>query len=85
MRSFRTQLSGHFFFVTDKQQRRRGYATQLISAMADWGKANGGREANPFEAKKVYLQVETDNQAGINLYNKLGFTEVYQYFYRFQP
>lgn len=65
---------GIFFFVTARQQRRRGYATQLISAMADWGKSNG--------ATQVYLQVETANQAGINLYNKLGFTEIYQYFYR---
>jgi len=65
---------GIFFLVTAKQQRRRGYASQLISAMTDWGYSQG--------ATKVYLQVETANQAGINLYNKLGFTEIYQYFYR---
>ena len=65
---------GIFFFVTAKQQRRKGYGSQLISAMTDWGRSRG--------ATKVYLQVETANQAGINLYNKLGFTEIYQYFYR---
>ena len=65
---------GIFFFVTDRQQRRRGYGSQLISAMADWGRSNS--------ATQVYLQVETANQAGINLYDKLGFTEIYQYFYR---
>jgi len=67
---------GIFFFVTDPQQRRRGYGCQLISAMADWGRSNG--------ATQVYLQVETANQAGMNLYDKLGFTEIYQYFYRLE-
>ena len=65
---------GLFFLVTAKKQRRKGYARQLISAMLDWGKHNGATQA--------YIQVETKNQAGINLYNKLGFAEVYQYFYR---
>ena len=65
---------GIFFVVTAKKQRRQGYASQLIAAMTDWGQSRG--------ATKIYLQVETANQAGINLYNKLGFTEIYQYFYR---
>lgn len=42
--------------------------------MENWGRNNGATE--------VYLQVETENQVGINLYNKLSFKEVYQYFYR---
>lgn len=53
---------GLFCLITAKKQRGKGYATQLISAMSDWGKANG--------ATKAYVQVETANQAGINLYNK---------------
>ena len=68
---------GLFFIATAKKQRGKGYAGQLISAMLDWGKYNG--------ANKAYIQVETNNQAGINLYNKLGFAEVYQYFYRIKP
>ena len=68
---------GLFFIATAKKQRGKGYASQLISAMLDWGKHNGATQA--------YIQVETDNQAGINLYNKLGFAEVYQYFYRIKP
>lgn len=68
---------GLFFIATAKKQRGKGYAGQLISAMLDWGKHNGARLA--------YIQVETDNKAGINLYNKLGFAEVYQYFYRIKP
>lgn len=65
---------GLFFIVTAPQQRRRGYAEQLILKLLDWGKSNGATQA--------YLQVETNNQGAIDLYNKLGFTEVYQYFYR---
>jgi ribosomal protein S18 acetylase RimI-like enzyme len=71
------QHLGLFFVATAKQQRGKGYATQLISEMLNWGKSNGATQA--------YLQVETENQAGINLYNKLGFTEAYQYFYRLKP
>lgn len=68
---------GIFCLTTPQKQRRRGYATQLMAALTDWGRSQG--------ATKVYLQVETANQPGMKLYNKLGFTEVYQYFYRIKP
>ena len=68
---------GLFFITTAKKQRGKGYASQLIRAMLDWGKHHGATQA--------YVQVESENQAGINLYNKLGFSEVYQYFYRIKP
>lgn len=71
------QHLGLFFVATAQRQRGKGYATQLISEMLNWGKNNGATQA--------YLQVETENQAGINLYNKLGFTEAYQYFYLLKP
>lgn len=63
-----------FFIVTAKQQRGKGYACQLILAMSDWGKTRG--------AARALVQVEADNRSAINLYHKIGFTEVYQYFYR---
>lgn len=65
---------GLFFIVTAKKQRRRGHANQLISAILNWGKSKGATQA--------YIQVETNNLKAINLYNTLGFTEVYQYYYR---
>ncbi|MBE9046846.1 GNAT family N-acetyltransferase [Pleurocapsales cyanobacterium LEGE 10410] len=68
---------GLFFIATAKHRRGKGYARQLVSALLDWGKHHG--------ATKAYVQVETNNQSAINLYNKLGFTEVYQYFYRIKP
>jgi N-acetylglutamate synthase len=67
---------GLFFIATAKEQRGKGYAQQLISAMLQWGKHNGATQA--------YVQVETKNHQAINLYNKLGFVEAYQYFYRFK-
>ena len=68
---------GLFFIVTALKQRGKGYGEQLIAAMLDWGKHHG--------ATKAYVQVEMQNQSAINLYRKLGFIEVYQYFYRLQP
>lgn len=68
---------GLFFIATAKSQRNKGYASQLISAMLHWGKNNGATQA--------YVQVETKNQNAITLYNKLGFAQVYQYFYRLKP
>ncbi len=64
LRVLENDYLGLFFLVTAKKQRRQGYASQLILAMLNWGKANG--------ATKAYLQVETENQEGINLYNKLA-------------
>jgi N-acetylglutamate synthase len=54
---------GLFFIATAKQQRGKGYAQQLISAMLQWGQHNGATQA--------YVQVETKNHQAINLYNKL--------------
>ena len=68
---------GLFFIGTVKQQQGKGYGKQLVSAMLQWGKDNGATQA--------YVQVEAKNLRGINLYNKLGFTEAYQYFYRLKP
>ena len=68
---------GLFFIATVKQQRGKGYGKQLVSAMLQWGRNNG--------AIRAYVRVETKNQSARNLYNKLGFTEAYQYFYRIKP
>ncbi|MEM8863891.1 MAG: GNAT family N-acetyltransferase [Chloroflexota bacterium] len=68
---------GLYFVATTKQQQGKGYAQKLISAMLQWGQDNGATQA--------YVQVETKNLRAINLYNKLGFVEAYQYFYRTKP
>lgn len=47
--------------------RRRGLATALGYAMLTWGAS--------FEADTAYLQVLSSNEAGIGLYDKMGFVE----------
>lgn len=65
---------GLFEIVTAKTERRKGFGKKLILNILDWAKQNG--------AKKAYLQVVMNNEPALNLYSKLGFQEVYQYFYR---
>ena len=65
---------GLFDLVTDEKFRGRGFGTQLILNLLDWGKQNGARRA--------YLQVMLSNAGALRLYEKLGFKEVYQYWYR---
>jgi N-acetylglutamate synthase len=63
-----------FEIVTAKHERNKGFAKALIINILDWAKQNG--------AKTAYLQVVMNNEAALNLYSKLGFKGVYQYFYR---
>jgi len=65
---------GLFDIVTDEQRRGRGLGTQLMLHLLHWGQANG--------AARAYLQVMVENTAAQRLYWKLGFREVYQYWYR---
>jgi N-acetylglutamate synthase len=65
---------GLFDIVTDPEERRKGYGTQLVTSMLDWGKQHG--------AQYAYLQVGDTNVAAQQMYAKLGFQESYQYWYR---
>jgi GNAT superfamily N-acetyltransferase len=65
---------GFFDLVTDEKFRGRGFGTQLILSLLDWGKQRGARRA--------YLQVMLGNAPALRLYEKLGFRELYQYWYR---
>jgi len=64
---------GVFCVVTAPQFRRSGHAVAVMHGLARWGEAHG--------AEQVYLQVMEDNQPGLNLYYKLGFTLLYHYYY----
>lgn len=65
---------GLFDLVTDPQQRNKGYGTKLVLSMLRW--------AQEHAAAHAYLQVMQSNAPARHLYAKLGFEEVYQYWYR---
>jgi N-acetylglutamate synthase len=65
---------GLYDIVTNNEFRRQGFGTALVSEIINWGILNG--------ANVAYLQVVNDNIPALNLYNKLGFNEKYQYWYR---
>lgn len=65
---------GLFDIVTTEKYRNRGYGSELIQNILQWGKENG--------AKYAYLQVILNNTPALKLYSKLGFEEVYKYWYR---
>ncbi len=71
-------LDGHyvglFDIVTNPAYRKQGFATQLVTHILQWAKDK--------QAQTAYLQVMLNNEAALNLYAKLGFQEVYQYWYR---
>ncbi len=65
---------GLYDIVTDPTMRRQGLGMELILNLLNWGKSNGAHHA--------YLQVMVNNTPAVRLYQKLGFREVYQYWYR---
>jgi ribosomal protein S18 acetylase RimI-like enzyme len=65
---------GLFDIITHPEMRNRGLGQQLILHLLQWGKTHG--------ATHSYLQVMTNNEPALRLYEKLGYQEVYQYWYR---
>jgi len=68
---------GLFDVFTRPDRRGRGLATDITVALLGWGAGNG--------AARAYLQVVPSNDAANRLYRRLGFTEVYRYWYRVAP
>ena len=66
--------AGLFNIATHPDFRRRGAALALISGLAGW--ASGQSAAN------LYLQVRSQNEPALALYERLGFSTLYQYHYR---
>jgi N-acetylglutamate synthase len=71
------ELVGLFDIVTHPATRRRGYARALVESLLCWAEQHGARLA--------YLQVVEANQAARALYEALGFTDLYRYWYRVAP
>lgn len=60
--------------VTRPQRRNRGFAPEVVKGLLSWAYQRG--------ARRSYLQVVSDNKAALHMYNKLGFREIYHYWYR---
>lgn len=54
-------------------ERRKGIATEILSAALRWARLRG--------AKKAWLQVSAANRPAIALYEKIGFQSAYSYHY----
>jgi ribosomal protein S18 acetylase RimI-like enzyme len=70
-------LVGLFDLVVEPNERRRGYGTELVRYLIDWGLRYG--------ADSAYLQVTKDNVSATSLYERIGFRRVYDYWYRVGP
>ena len=69
--------AGVFGMATLPEARGRGAAHSVLAALADWATTQG--------AEGMYLQVERDNEAALQLYDRTGFTEMCAYHYRTSP
>ncbi|WP_232277447.1 GNAT family N-acetyltransferase [Paenibacillus sp. 481] len=65
---------GLYDVVTDTSYRNQGFGEQMILNLLKWGKENGARYS--------YLAVVANNEPALRLYSKLGYAEVYKYWYR---
>ena len=65
---------GLYDIVTNVKFRNRGFAEQMILHLLHWGVKNGATDS--------YLAVVANNAPAIKLYAKLGYKEIYQYWYR---
>lgn len=65
---------GLYDIVTDPAHRRQGLAEELILGLLHWAREQGVRTA--------FLQVVQANSKASALYDKLGFREIYTYWYR---
>lgn len=65
---------GLFDIIVDENLRGKGLGRRVLDGLLSWAKLNG--------AESAYLQVMVDNKDALALYRKLGFEELYRYWYR---
>jgi ribosomal protein S18 acetylase RimI-like enzyme len=70
-------LAGIFEMATGAVRRRRGHGSAVLGSALKWAATRG--------AATAWLQVVSDNQPAIALYERFGFFELYRYDYRQAP
>jgi N-acetylglutamate synthase len=65
---------GLYDIVTSQEHRSKGIGEQMILNLLQWGAANG--------AAHSYLAVVLNNIPAMRLYSKIGYSELYRYWYR---
>lgn len=68
------KVLGIFDIVTSHKYRNQGLGEQLILNILRWGKDRGAEYSD--------LAVLLNNEPALRLYTKLGFNEIYRYWYR---
>ncbi|WP_168119335.1 GNAT family N-acetyltransferase [Paenibacillus sp. HB172176] len=66
--------AGLYDIVTDRDCRGRGFGEQIMRLLLDWARREGARQS--------YLLVVKSNAAANRLYDKFGFRELYDNWYR---
>ncbi len=65
------ELAGLFEVACHESYRRKGFGRAIALTALKWGWMRG--------AQKAWLQVGTENEAAIRMYERMGFAELYRY------
>jgi ribosomal protein S18 acetylase RimI-like enzyme len=68
------KVLGIFDVVSSEKYRNQGFGEQLLLNILQWGRQHG--------ADQSHLAVLLHNQPALKLYAKLGYKEIYKYWYR---
>ncbi len=68
------EFVGLFDIIVNKEYRNKGYGNEIVKTILS--------EAGVQGAEKVHLSVVDNNAAAKRMYEKIGFKEIYKYWYR---